>query len=62
MTDLNTLINTSRQFTAPPSMDTLPATSHDAQVDYGMEIARRAAQQVQEPAPVPMPPIVPVAN
>ncbi len=43
-------------------MDSLPVTDHTAQVNLGLEMARRAAQQQPE-TPLPaMKPIVPVAN
>jgi hypothetical protein len=60
--DLNTFIDTTRKFTAPASMDTLPSADHQQQVNYGVEMARRAAEQQPLPPPQPMPPIVPVAN
>ena len=62
VSDLNTFIDTARQFTAPASMDTLPSADHASQVSLGVEMANRAAQQ-QPPPPMPaMPPIIPVAN
>lgn len=62
VSDLNTFIDTARQFTAPASMDTLPSADHTSQVSLGVEMANRAAQQ-QPPPPMPaMPPIIPVAN
>jgi len=65
VSDLNTFINTAQKFTAPASMDTVPPMDRSQQVNYGLELAQRAAQQQQQaqPAPMPpMPPIVPVAN
>jgi len=62
VSDLNKFIDTARQFTAPPSMDTLPSADHAQQVNYGVEMAQRAAQQQPVPPMPPMPPIVPVAN
>jgi hypothetical protein len=43
-------------------MDTLPSVDHSQQINYGIEMARRASQQPELPPPTPMPPIVPVAN
>jgi len=44
-------------------MDTVPPVDRSQQVNYGLEMAQRAAQQQQQPAPMPpMPAIVPVAN
>jgi len=59
VSDLNKFIDTARQFTAPPSMDTLPSADHAQQVNYGVEMAQRAAQQ--QPVP-PMPPMPPMAG
>lgn len=64
MNDLNTHINTSEKFTAPASMDSLPTVDRSSHVNFGVELANRAAAQRQMP-PEPvmaMPPIMPVAN
>ncbi len=62
MSDLNKFIDTTRQFTQAPSQDTVPTPDRSAQVNLGLEMARRAGQQ-QPQTPLPaMPPIVPVAN
>lgn len=58
--DLNTHIDTARNFTAPP--DKIPAIDRSQQVNVGVEIAQRSGQQVPPPAPTPMRPIVPIAN
>lgn len=60
MNDLNSYIDTTRKFTAPP--DAIPTIDRSAQVNYGVEIAHRAAQQEQPPPSRQMAPIVPVAN
>jgi hypothetical protein len=62
VSDLNKYIDTTRQFTAPASMDSLPSADHGQQLNVGLEIARRAAQQKPEAPMPPMAPIVPVAN
>jgi hypothetical protein len=60
VSDLNSFIDTTRQFTAPP--DGIPTPDRTQQVNVALEIAQRAAQQ-QPPTPMPaMPPITPVAN
>lgn len=62
MNDLNTHINTTQQFTAAP--DKIPVVDRSAHVNFGIELAQRAAQQRQAP-PEPiktMPPINPIAN
>jgi len=58
--DLNTFIDTSRQFTAAP--DGIPTPDRTQQVNVALDIAQRASQQKQEPVMPPMPPITPVAN
>lgn len=62
VSDLNTFIDIARQYTAPASMDTLPSTDHAQQVNVGVEMANRAAQQKPPPPMAAMPPIIPVAN
>jgi hypothetical protein len=62
VSDLNQFIDTTQKFTAPASMDTVPSTDRSQQVNYGVEMARRASQQQAPPPVTPMPPIVPVAN
>lgn len=64
MNDLNTHINTTQQFTTPASMDTVPVVDRSAHVNFGVELAQRAAaarQQAPEPV-MTMPPIMPIAN
>jgi len=62
VSDLNQYIDTSRKFTAEP--DKMPVIDRSQHVNLGMEMAQRAAQQQQTPAPPPTPmtPIVPIAN
>lgn len=60
---MNKSIATAQQFTAPRP-DGLPVIDRSAQADFGLDMARRAAQRSQQPvdAPKPMPPIVPMAS
>lgn len=61
VSDLNSYINTQQQqFSAPP--EGIPVTDHTQQVNVGLEMAQRMGQRQEPPAPVPMTPIVPVAN
>lgn len=60
MSDLNAYINTQQQFTAPP--EGIPVPDRSQQVNVGLEMAQRMGQRPEAPAPVQMPPIVPVAN
>jgi hypothetical protein len=61
--DINDYITKTQQFT-PARPDGMPIIDRTAQASFGLEMARRSAQQNQQspPEPARMPPIIPVAN
>ena len=62
MSTLNDYIATTQEVTAPAAG--IPVPDRTQQVDFGLGMAQRTAQQRQQPVemPKPMPPIIPLAN